>query len=139
MSLIVPMPDDIRTHDTKILGPFTKRDLICACIGLVYTVPLVALLPLSLDNRFLVLIICIIPPILCARVKVKGLNFEVFALKLLYLNYLTPRKRKYRSVNRYRAYLDREERKRVNQMSKSERKRYENKTLTPSSKHPIYK
>ena len=139
MAINVMMPDDIRTHETKILGPFTKRDLICLTIGLAYTVPITLLVPASLENKFLIFLLCCMPAFLSAKVKIKGLAFEIFVAKYLYLNFLTPKKRKYKTYNKYRAWLEADKKRTINKMPKAQREAYQKKTLITSSKYPIYK
>lgn len=139
MSITVTMPDDIRGHNTKILGPFTFRDLVCGAISLVFAIPVTIIVPTTWDNKALIFILCCIPGVLSARVKIKGLPFEVFMLKYIYLNFLTPKKRKYKTQNKYRMWVEMDKRKRIAKMSKRDRKRYEKRILTLSGKHPIYK
>lgn len=125
----VEMSDDIRKYETKTLGMFTTRQLICAFVGLGYSLPIGLLIPTSASNKILIIGILMIPAILCGFVKMDGTHFEVFAMRFLYLYVLTPARRKMIRKNSYKESLDkqraREEKIKLSKMPESKRKSYQ--------------
>jgi hypothetical protein len=99
----VEMSDDIRKYETKTFGPFTTRQIACIGIGAAFAIPVGMLLPIEdISNRILVIAVLLMPFILCGYVKMDGTNFEVIALRWLYLYVLTPAKRKLVQPNVYK-------------------------------------
>lgn len=125
----VEMSDDIRKYETKTIGSFTTRQVVCMVIGFTVGIPIGFLLPIeSMENKLFVSALFAIPIILCGFVKMDGVYFEVIALRMIYLFFLTPAKRKailsnsfHESMNKQKA---KEERTRLSKLSESKRKEY---------------
>lgn len=122
----VEMTDDIRRFQTKFMGPFTKRQLICLIIGGLCAVPVLTLLDIEIKKRAFVALFFAMPAIICGFAKFDGVNPEVLALRCIY-RMLYPR-RVFKNENEYRPYLKQIKKERENnmisQMSKRERKSY---------------
>lgn len=120
------MTDDIRRFQTKFMGPFTKRQLICLIIAVVCAIPVLLLLDIEIRMRGFVALFFAMPAIICGFVKFDGVNPEVLALRWIY-RLLYPR-RVFKNENEYRPYLKKIKKEReknmISQMSKKERKTY---------------
>ena len=97
------VPKDIRRYETKLIGPFTTRQLICfvAAVAIafgVYTL-LNGLVPR--DVAFILIIIICIPLILCGWFKPYGMHFEQFAKVAFTTTFVSPAVRKYVIENKY--------------------------------------
>lgn len=127
----VEMSDDIRKYETKTIGPFTSRQLVCLGIALSYAVPMALFLPLEIDSRIVIAAIAAVPVILCGYIKMDGLKFEGIIMRMLYLYYLTPAKRKCKCENTFRQGINqiklREEKRKLNKMTPKQQKMYEKK------------
>lgn len=139
----VEMVDDIRKYEPKLIGPFTKRQIICACISAVYSVPIAFFLPVTTGDKITYGILMAIPVILCGWIKMDGAPLEVIMMRMIYTYFLTPPKRKYEStceMKRIRnELLKKEENKKVSQMTKKERKKYEKEKMVTYSTKPEFK
>lgn len=135
----VEMSDDIRKYNTKVWGPFTKRQLICIVIGLVYSTPIALLIPVSLDNKMLIWGILIIPALACGYVTLDGAAMEVMLLRIIYLYFLTPARRKCIQKNLFHEEMKQmekiEEKQKLSRMTNSQRKTYLKKK---EKKHVVY-
>lgn len=147
----VEMTDDIRKYETKTVGPFTTRQLICIIIGAAYSIPIGLLLPVSTDNKVLIIILLMLPAFACGFVKMDGMHFETLAARMLYMYVLTPAHRKYVSPCSFRVEMENRDkrrlRRRLAKMSPGKRKRYlkahdpKNRTIqyyNDSTKYKIY-
>lgn len=106
----IEMSRDIREFSPKVLGPFDKRQLIVILIAIVVGTPVVLLLgSLPLQFKLIVAVIITIPIILCGWVKVFGMPLEVFFLKFVLPNILSPRTKKYMTENNFEEFLAEEE------------------------------
>lgn len=138
----VEMTDDIRKFETKTTGPFTTRQLICIGIACLYSFPIALSIPTSLSNKLLIGFIIAMPVVLCGYIKMDGAYFEVLALRILYLKFLAPKKRKYIAPNSFREEMKMFEKRKESQlmakMTSSQRKKYikskEQKSITYSKK-----
>ncbi len=129
--ITMEMSDDIRKYETKSMGPFTIRQVICIAVGCAYSAPIAAMAPLETANKVLLFCLLALPAVACGYVKLDGAPFEVLFFRLLYWFFLTPRKRKMKGTNMYREELERidrrEERKKVSKMTKAQRAAYQKK------------
>lgn len=128
----VEMTDDIRKYDTKLLGPFSKRQLVCSVIALAYSVPIGLLLPINgLGNRIITIFFLAVPVLSCGWFKMDGAPLEVVVMRMIYMYFLTPAKRKYIKTCTFHEamkQMDKEEEKnRISKMSKKDQKSYEKK------------
>lgn len=101
----VPMTDDIRKYQPKVLGPFSLRQLVCVILAMAAAIPLWKVIPFELSDKVLVLCIIVLPILACGRAKMDGLPFEKLIFRILYFYLLVPRKRKYKTENTYKQAL----------------------------------
>ena len=125
----VEMADDIRKYETKTFGSFTTRQLACMAIGIAYSVPIGLLLPIeTINNKLFAIAILALPAILCGFVKMDGVYFEVIAIRMLYLYFLTPAKRKIVQVNPFHEAMNKqktkEENVKLSKLPEAQRKEY---------------
>ena len=141
------MTDDIRKHETRIVGPLTKRQLIWLVIGSAIAVPIALAVPTSWDNKIFILLAVLAPAILCGFLKVDGTNFDLYFGRVVYKLILTPRRRVYKTKNTYRELLKqakkKEEQAMLSKMTPMQQKKYQaqknSKTLIQSKEYKIYK
>lgn len=146
MAIEVQMTDDVRKYDTKVIGPFNKRQLMCVLIAIPCALPGV-LIPKDIVLKILFSIILATPALLCGWIKYHGMYFEALFFRFLYLHVLTPKKRKYKSINLFRQaekeYEKKAEREKIKSFSSKERKQYlknkKKKQTVKYSKIPEYK
>ncbi|MGN0240219.1 MAG: PrgI family protein [Candidatus Weimeria sp.] len=126
--ITVEMPQDIRKFEPKFIGQLTLRQTVCLTIGVAVALPVALLLPVAVMYKFIVAAVIVIPFMMAGWLKPEGMNFEVYAVRMIYYNFLTPKVRKVKIKNYYRASLNRvkkaEENKKLKSMSDRERKRY---------------
>ena len=124
----VQMTDDIRKYETKTIGPFTTRQLVCIIIAAIITIPIAALTDFEWDNKMLLIVILSVPIVACGYVKMDGAYFEVLALRFIYFFFLTPKKRKYVRKNVYKKYQEAieksEKEAKLQKLSESQRRAY---------------
>ena len=101
MALQCNMIKDIRKYEPKVMGPFTKRQMIYLVIGLAYSLPVGMLLPTTFDNKVIVTLALIAPMFLCGYLKMDGTPLEVIAIRWVYRTILTPAARKYKRPHPY--------------------------------------
>lgn len=120
------MSDDIRKFETKFLGPFTKRQLICIIIGIFCAIPVFLFINMEYPLKCFVMLFVAMPAIICGFTKMDGVNPEVWILRMFYL-WLHPR-RKYKSVNQYAPYYKKikkcREKEKISKMTPKEQKAY---------------
>lgn len=145
----VEMIEDVRKTETKAIGPFTLRQVICIIISLVYSVPIALLIPVDWVVKLLIGFVLALPVTLCGWVKLNKEPFEIVAMRYVYKYIFTPRKRKYKVINPYKAALKKvrsqKEVEYIASLSAKERKQYEKtqkeKTITYSEgeEYKVYK
>lgn len=97
----VEMNRDVRTFEPKILGPFTRRQLICLAIAAGYAFPIAVILPVSVMAKFIIGVVLAIPAILCGYVKIFNLPLEQFVMSCVIPLLTNPKTRIYQSENYY--------------------------------------
>ena len=103
----IEMSKDVRDYQPRILGPLTRRQLICILIAAAYCVPLFFLLPISdIMTKCVVVFVCAIPAISCGWVELYKMPFEVFIKQVILTTIATPTKRKNKPVNSYDYLLE---------------------------------
>lgn len=124
----VQVPKDIRKFQTKAIGPFTLRQVVCLILGIVPAVLVAILVPLGIEYKILIGMIFAIPIWLCGFLKIDGATPEVYVIRLIYKYFLTSPKRKVKYENTYReafkSLKKKEEKEKLLQMTVKERKRY---------------
>lgn len=93
--LYVEMNSDIRDYEPKVLAMFTRRQLLCLCLALIYGVPLALLVPLGLGLKIAVAAVFMTPTILCGYVKAFGMPLEKFVINCVIPVILKPQKKIY--------------------------------------------
>ena len=125
----VEMNDDIRKYQPKLIGPFTKRQIISIVAGLAYSIPIAILVPTDISNKLFIGAILMIPALICGYATMDGAPFEVVAIRMIYLYFLTPAKRKCKQPNAYyeelRKINKKEEQKKISKMTSAEKKEYQ--------------
>lgn len=127
MAIEMPMTEDIRKYDTKVIGSLNKRQMICTIIAAVVAIPAVAI-PNDIVLKVFFVILFAVPIMLCGWISYYGMHLEVLIGRFFYLYILTPRIRKNISINTYRQ-LDKElamqeEKEKINSLTSKERKEY---------------
>lgn len=147
MAVEMEMPKDIRKYETKLVGPFTLRQTVCALIGAAYAVPIGLLLPIdNISTKIVIIIFLMAPAIMCGWMKMDGVTPEVFAIRLVYTIFLTPHMRKVKYTNffyeQYKKYLKKEETRKVAKMSPQRQRAYRNHVInyrTNEKKYHIFR
>lgn len=122
----IEIPKDIREYESKLIGPFTTRQLLCG-IGLVLSCYLsykaaVSVLGDESSLKFFFPMICAIPFGLVGWVKPYGMHFEKFAKSVFVSLVLAPAKRFYKIDNVYDRFdkiIDKEEKEKQLQLEKA--------------------
>lgn len=129
------VPKDIRVYKTKIIGPFSLRQLICLVLavlldGLIYFA--LSAMEIELDlNTIIYGVIFIDLPILAFMIEIEGLPMEKYLKEILLKQFLLKQKRS--------AETHISSRKKSVPMTKKERKNYESKQKSIQRKHPELK
>lgn len=139
----VQMSDDIRKYKVKTIGPFTTREAAFVVIaGLLVFMPIMIFVPGKWDTKMVFAFLFSIPVALCGFKDIDGTHLEVLALRYIYSHFLAPRMRKYKLKNTYKeAYMKRNkivEQKKLEKMTKSERKEYMNKKVKYSVQNKVF-
>ena len=101
----VEMMKDIRKYENKFLGPFTKRQIVCIGISLIYEVPFIIFFKfIPIDTRCIIASILFIPMYFCGWQKKYGMPYEIYATRLIYRLFMVPAKRIYKNNNIFRYY-----------------------------------
>lgn len=107
----VPVPKDLTKVKTKVMFNLTKRQLICFGSGALIGVPLFFFLqkPLGNSSASLSMILVMLPFFLLAMYEKNGQPLEKVLGNILWVCFLRPRQRPYRTNNFYAA-LERQDR-----------------------------
>ena len=101
----VKVPMDPRKYETRVIGPLSLRQTICAgiAIGLcvVFYEFVAKPLNLSQDAMFFGCFVVAIVPLLMGWVKPYGINFEDFAKVAITTSFIFPSNRIYKTRNSY--------------------------------------
>lgn len=138
----VTMLDDIRSFQTKFLGPLTKRQ--CISVGLAFPVFGVmmyvtfGLFKLSLDTALTISLIPAGAIAACGWLTISNMPMEQFLIKYIYRTMLTPKVRKYKTRLPIKEQIKSAKRKAENEymstLSKKELKAYEKKKKAEEQK-----
>ena len=133
----VEMTDDIRKFETKTIGPFTTRQVICILIGVAYALPIGLAIPTTMDNKIFIAILLAMPAVMCGFVKIDGMPFEALVARMLYTYVLTPPHRKYIVPCSFRKDMEARDKRilkrNLAKLTPEQRKEYE-KTHNPNSR-----
>lgn len=90
------IPKDIRKYETKIVGPFTLRQMICIAIAVAIDFIILMLcmqFEASIDMIVVILMFADIPIMMFSK-KIGGVNMEVYLKEVLADTLISPAKRK---------------------------------------------
>ena len=100
----IEIPKDVRDYETKLLGPFTTRQLICAvCMAVLCILTYKGASSILGEESSLKIffpIVVAIPFGLIGWVKPYGMKFEKFAKSVFVSMFLSPAKRVYKIKER---------------------------------------
>lgn len=92
------VPKDVRSYKTKILGPFTLRQIICLVAAIIFDAFLYFLataLGIELNMRIVIYAVIFLDlPILMFILEPQGMPMEQYISKVIIANFLKPNKRK---------------------------------------------
>lgn len=101
----VDIPRDIRSYEPKFLGSFTKRECISltsmVIIALIFY-PILSIFISDIVVKCFVLLALMIPSILFGWYNPQGIPFETYLTRIVYLHFLTPKRRRYDEENEIR-------------------------------------
>ena len=99
----IEIPKDISKYEAKLVSSFTTRQVGCLIAAGALTIPTFLALKdvLPRDLASLLILIIAVPFILVGWVKPYGMNFEQFVKTAFVSNVLSPKKRKYVTMNVY--------------------------------------
>lgn len=104
----IEIPQDISKFETKLIGPFTTRQLLCfiglvaGCVGSYKAVT--AFLGDESSLKMIIPMIVAIPFALIGWYKPYGMNFEKFVSSTFVSMFLAPTKRVYKIENTFDAF-----------------------------------
>ncbi len=106
----IEMSKDIREYEPKVIGIFTKRQLVCVAIGAACGLLVATRLPV-IDPIINVLaaVIVAMPASICGWIDLYGMHLETYVLYVIQNNFLTPNKRKYKSESLFYESLKKEQ------------------------------
>ena len=126
----VPMTEDIRKYQPRVLGPFNLRQIVCMVIAAILAIPLWKLIEMEMDDKIFLIVMVLLPVVACGWVQMDGLPFEKLLFRMIYYYMLTPKKRKYVTENTYKTAYNKRN-------SKPDQKKKKIK-ITYSNKNKIY-
>lgn len=99
-----PIPKDIRKYETKTLGPFTSRQIVCGTIAaaIAYVIYQGCKNYMSGTSALCLALIPAIPILSFSVFKPYGMTLEKFLKTAFILNVMAPKIRKYKTNNIYR-------------------------------------
>lgn len=96
------VPKDVRAYKTKIIGPFTMRQLICIAAAVAFDFVLyliVTALDVHLNMRLVIYgLVFINLPILAFMLEIQGMPLEQYLSKVALANFVKPTKRKMQNL-----------------------------------------
>ena len=92
------VPKDVRSYKTKIIGPFTTRQLICIVAAVIFDAILYFLataLEIELNMNIIIYAVMFCDlPILAFILEPQGMPMEQYISKVILANFIKPNKRK---------------------------------------------
>lgn len=89
------MNEDPRTKKVKDFGPFTRRQVFCVFLSLLYAIPITLALPISdVTIKVFTLVIIAAPVAAAGFFEKDGRYLETYVLLILYKKMLSPQRRK---------------------------------------------
>lgn len=115
----IEIPKDIRKYETKLIGPLTTRQTICAvgACAIAFAVSKITTF-VPQDLQFFVIALPALPFLLIGWVKPYGMHFEQFVASTFVSTILSPKYRKYKTKNVYATYVNNDNKKKKNKNKK---------------------
>lgn len=92
------VPKDIRSYKTKIIGPFTLRQLLCIIVAAIVDIliySLISFMEIKLNATMIIYgVIFINLPILAFIIEPQGMPMEKYIQSVLLVNFTKPSKRR---------------------------------------------
>ena len=127
------MNKDVRTFEPKIMGPFTRRQLISLVIAAAYAGPIAIAVPGDPMMKVLLGCILAIQAILCGFIDILGMPLLQFITYCVIPSLINPKVRKFKSETSYEMYW--QQLKAVSSKSKKEKDKPTSKKVTYSKKY----
>ena len=104
MSIEKEIPKDISKYESKLIGAFTTRQVVCGIPGILLAVGSYFLLRnyVAEDIVFFIAFLVAIPFLLCGWYKPYGIPFEKYISIVFVSQVLAPKHRKYVTENTYK-------------------------------------
>lgn len=101
--LEIPILKDIREYETKLVGPFTTRKLLCTIVaaGFGYASYAAQIYLIGMSKPLFPIIFTAAAIPLLFATKPYGLKFEVFLKTAFFCNYVCPKNRIFKTFNVY--------------------------------------
>lgn len=129
----IEMNKDVRTFEPKIMGPFTRRQLISLVIAAAYAGPIAIAVPGDPMMKVLLGCILAIPAILCGFIDILGMPLLQFITYCVIPSLINPKVRKFKSETSYEMYW--QQLKAVSSKSKKGKDKSTSKKVTYSKKY----
>ena len=129
----IEMNKDVRTFAPKIMGPFTRRQLISLVIAAAYAGPIAILVPGDAMMKVLLGCVLAIPAILCGFIDILGMPLLQFVTYCVIPSLLNPKVRKFKTENTYEMCLRQAEA--TENSTKKRKSKTPSKKVTHSSKY----
>ena len=129
----IEMNKDVRTFEPKIMGPYTRRQLISLVIAAAYAGPIAIAVPGDPMMKVLLGCILAIPAILCGFIDILGMPLLQFITYCVIPSLINPKVRKFKSETSYEMYW--QQLKAVSSKSKKEKDKPTSKKVTYSKKY----
>ena len=125
MAISVPIPKDLGKVKTKLIGNFTKRQVICFGLALLAGLPLYFLIrkPLGTEAALIIMMAVMMPFFVCALYEKNGIPAEKYLLMVIRFKLSKPI-RPYRAVNLFSQLEDREKKRREVKYLEAKRKQH---------------
>lgn len=92
------VPKDVRSYKTKIIGPFSLRQIICIVAAVIFDAILYFLsqaIGIELTMEVVIYVVMFLDlPILAFMLTPQGMPMEQYLLKVIFANFTKPSKRK---------------------------------------------
>lgn len=129
------VPKDVRSYKTKIIGPFTLRQILCivaAALLDIFVYFIISTLEIKLNATMVIYgVVLINLPVLAFIIEPQGMPMEKFIQKVLLVNFTKPAKRRVENL----LYEDQKK----DAMTKKEMKERMRKIGSIGHKHPEFK
>lgn len=122
MAISVPIPKDLSKIKPRIIGNFTKRQVICFGLALIAGLPLYFLTrkPVGTEGALIMMMVVMMPFFICALYEKDGIPAEKYLMMIIRFKLSKPI-RPYRAVNLFSLLEERD--KKIKEVKRLEAKR----------------